>query len=402
MQPCPRAVSSHDGDPGMKDSVSIIGAGMTPMSRRDMTPSELCTVAVREALDDACLSPSEVGLVLVANALGGCLNDQSCIRGQSWLQPVGLDGVGVINVDNSCASGASAFHLGVMAAGAGESPVLVVGTEKMWTGSREATIAGIEEGLPAAERHEQRTRYAGAGSTLMGMNSVWVNHQVTVRGTTVEQIAATAVKARKFGGMNPLAQFRRPVTVEEVLASPVVASPLRRLMCSSFTDGAAAVVLATGKVPGAARVLASIVRSGTGDTEYHERLGHVGEEGWKAAGVEPGDLDLIELHDATSAEELYALEALGFFAPGDAGAATVSGATGLGGRGVCVNPSGGLVARGHPIGATGLCQIVEVSQQLRGRCGARQVDGARLGAAVNTGGLINADPASVSVAVLGR
>lgn len=236
----------------------------------------------------------------------------------------------------------------------------------------------------------------------MGMNAVWVNHQVAARGTTVDQIAATAVKSRRFGAMNPLAQFQREVTVEEVLASPVVASPLRRLMCSSFTDGAAAVVLASGTVPDAPKVMASVVRSGTGDTEYHERLGQVAEEGWKAAGVGPRDVDLIELHDATSAEELYALEAMGFFAPGDAGAATVAGATGPGGHSVCVNPSGGLVSRGHPIGATGLCQIVEVAQHLRGRAGNRQVDGARLGAAVNTGGLINADPALVSITVLSR
>jgi acetyl-CoA acetyltransferase len=318
------------------------------------------------------------------------------------LKPLGLDGVGVINIDNSCASGSSAFHLGVMAANGGQSPVLVVGCEKMWTGSRSQTLAAIEEGLPSAEREVLRERYREVGSTLMGMNSVWVNHQVAERGNTVEQIAATAVKARRFGSMNPLAQFREPVTIEEVLASPVVASPLRRLMCSSFTDGAAAVVLTSGKVPGSPTVLSSVVRSGTGDTEYHERLGQTAEEAWKVAGYGPMDLDLVELHDATSAEELYALEAMGFFAPGDAGAATLAGATGPGGTAVCVNPSGGLVARGHPIGATGLCQIVEVTDQLRGRSGARQVQGAKLGAAVNTGGLINADPALVSVAVMER
>lgn len=122
----------------------------------------------------------------------------------------------------------------------------------------------------------------------------------------------------------------------------------------------------------------------------------------ESCGGGPRDVDLIELHDATSAEELYALEAMGFFAPGDAGVATMQGATGPGGNSVCVNPSGGLVSRGHPIGATGLCQIVEVAQHLRGQAGERQVPGARLGAAVNTGGLINADPALVSITVLGK
>jgi acetyl-CoA acetyltransferase len=386
----------------MKDSVSVIGVGMTPMSRRDLPPEELMSWAARDALADAGLKPSEVGLIVAANALGGNLNDQACIRGQTWLKPIGLDGVGVINVDNSCASGASGFHVGVMAASAGESPVLVVGAEKMWTGSRIDTIEGIEEGLPAYERYTLRDRYSEAGSTLMGMNAVWVNHQITARGTTEEQIAATVVKSRRFGEMNPLAQFRTPLTVEEVLASPFVAPPLRRLMCSSFTDGAAALVLAAGKVPDAPLVYASIVRSGTGDTEYHERLGQVAEEGWKAAGAGPADIDLIELHDATSAEELYALEAMGFFPPGDAGAATLAGATGPGGSAVCVNPSGGLVSRGHPIGATGLCQLVEATIHLRGHAGARQVQGAKVAAAVNTGGLINADPALVSVVVLGK
>ena len=305
-------------------------------------------------------------------------------------------------MDNSCAGGVSALHLGIMAASAGESPVLVVGTEKMWTGSRLDTLAAIEEGLPFGEREMMRDKYSDVGSTLMGMNAVWVNHQVSERGTTVEQIAATAVKARRFGEMNPLAEFRKSVTMEEVLASPVVASPLRRLMCSSFTDGAAAVVLTSGTTPDAPRVIATVVRSGTGDTEYHERLGQVADEAWKSAGVGPGDMDIVELHDATSAEELYALEALGFFPPGDAGAATVAGATSLGGSSVCVNPSGGLVARGHPIGATGLCQVVELVQQLRGIAGERQVSGARLAAAINTGGLINADPALVGITVLGR
>jgi acetyl-CoA acetyltransferase len=386
----------------MNNPVSVIGIGMTPMSRRDLSPVELTSLAANEALADAGLSPAEVGLVLVANALGGSLNNQACIRGQAWLEPVGLDGVGVINVDNSCASGASALHLGVLAAGSGESPVLVVGSEKMWTGSRTDTLAAIEEGLPLVERDLMREKYSHAGSTLMGMNSVWVNHQVAERGTTLEQIAATAVKARRFGAMNPLAQFRRQVTIEEVLASPVVADPLRRLMCSSFTDGAAAVVLTSGTAHDAPRVIASVVRSGIGDTEYHQRLSQVADESWKAAGVGPEDLDLVELHDATSAEEIYALEALGFFAPGDAGAATFAGATGPDGSAVCVNPSGGLVARGHPIGATGLCQIVEVVQQLRGQAGERQVARARMAAAINTGGLINADPALVSVTVLGR
>jgi len=193
------------------------------------------------------------------------------------------------------------------------------------------------------------------------------------------------------------------VTVEEVLASPPVVPPLRRLMCSSFTDGAAAAVLSTSARNGAPRVRASVLRSGDGELDYHDRLTDSVAEAWKTAGVGPEDIDVVELHDATSAEELWALEALGFFAAGEAGPATAAGATDLGGGRLCVNPSGGLVARGHPLGATGICQVAELVAQLRGSASGRQVDGASLGMAVNTGGIMSGrDTALVAVHVLER
>jgi acetyl-CoA acetyltransferase len=374
---------------------------MTAMDRRDLTPEALARAAVGAALADAGLAPGDIGLVVMANALGGRLSDQGCIRGQSWLRQAGLGNAGVVNVDNSCAGGSSAMHVAVMGARSGQSPVLVVGVEKMWTGNRDETIAGIEDGLPADERVELRsTIHNDAGSVLMGLNSQWVRHQIEVLGTTVHQIAAAAAKARRCAARNPLAQFRTPVTVEEVLAAPVVAGSLTRLMCSSFTDGAAAAVLTAGPVRGAPRVRASILRSGNGDLDYHERLGQTVAEAWKEAGVGPTDVDVVELHDATSAEELYALESLGFFPPGTAGAATAAGQTDIGGNSVFVNPSGGLVARGHPLGATGLCQIVELVQQLLGRARGRQRLGARIAMAVNTGGIISGDAAVVGIHVL--
>jgi len=388
----------------VRQDVSIVGIGMTPMDRRDLTPDVMAGQAVRAALDDAGLSPGDVGLVIAANALGGRLCDQGCIRGQSWLRDVDLGTTGVVNVDNSCAGGSSAMHLGVLAAQAGQSPVLVVGVEKMWTGHRGETIAGIEDGLPSDERAELRVRFDNdAGSVLMALNATWVRHQIEERGTTPRQIAAAAAKARRSGARNPLAQFKSPVTVEEVLASPVVVAPLTRLMCSSFTDGAAAAVLSVGTAPGAPRVRASVLRSGNGELDYHDRLRETGDEAWKAAGVGPEDIDVVELHDATSAEELYALESLGFFPAGEAGVATLAGDTDVGGRSVCVNPSGGLVARGHPLGATGICQIAELVAQLRGTATGRQVHEPRLAAAVNTGGIMSGkDTALVAVHVLER
>jgi acetyl-CoA acetyltransferase len=342
--------------------VSIVGVGMTAMDRRDLTPEALAREAVRDALADAGLSPGDIGLVVVANALGGRLCDQGCIRGQSWLRDAGLGNAGVVNVDNSCAGGSSAMHVAVLGARAGQSPVLVVGVEKMWTGSREQTIAGIEDGLPADERaHLRSTIENDAGSVLMGLNAQWVRHQIEVLGTTVHQIAAAAAKARRCAARNPLAQFRKTVTVEEVLAAPVVAGSLTRLMCSSFTDGAAAAVLTAGPVRGAPRVRASILRSGNGELDYHARLKEDrGRGAWKEAGVGPVRRRRRRAPRRHQAEEIYALESLGFFPAGDAGPATVAGDTDIDGRAVCVNPSGGLVARGHPLGATGLCQIAEL------------------------------------------
>jgi acetyl-CoA acetyltransferase len=381
--------------------VSIVGVGMTAMDRRDLNPEALAREAVRVALADAGLAPGDIGLVVMANALGGRLCDQGCIRGQSWLRDAGLGNAGVVNVDNSCAGGSSAMHVAVMGARAGQSPVLVVGVEKMWTGNRSETIAGIEDGLPADERAQLRSTIENdAGSVLMGLNAQWVRHQIEVLGTTVHQIAAAAAKARRCASRNPLAQFRKTVTVEEVLAAPVVAGSLTRLMCSSFTDGAAAAVLTAGPVPGAPRIRASILRSGRGELDYHARLKETVAEAWKEAGVGPSDVDVVELHDATSAEEIYALESLGFFPAGTAGVATMAGDTDIDGRAVCVNPSGGLVARGHPLGATGLCQIAELVHQLLGRAVGRQRLGARIGLAVNTGGIISGDAAVVGIHVL--
>jgi acetyl-CoA acetyltransferase len=134
--------------------------------------------------------------------------------------------------------------------------------------------------------------------------------------------------------------------------------------------------------------------------DYHDRLAEAGAVAWDAASADPADVDVVELHDATSAEELYALESLGFFKPGDAGPATEAGDTSLGGKGVTVNTSGGLVARGHPLGATGIAQVVELTAQLRGTAGPRQVDGARLAVAANTGGIIGTDAAFIGIHVL--
>jgi acetyl-CoA acetyltransferase len=387
------------------DPVAILGTGMTDMSRRDQSPEGMATQVVTEALGDAGVDPRHLALVVASNAMGGRLCDQGCIRGQSWLRKSGLGDVPVVNVDNSCAGGTSALHLAVMAARAEGRPVLVVGVEKMWTGDRRATLAGIEDGLPSDYRHDLHARFDAVanpgGSILMGLNARWADQLISERGATVEQFAAAAVKARHMASLNPLAQVHSAVTLRQVLDGPAVAGVLTRAMCSSFTDGAAAAVLAPAALSSvprdAPRIIGSVARSGTGELDYHDRLFEVSEAAWEQFGFGPRDADLVELHDATSAEELYALESLGFYPAGDAGVATLAGDTRPGGTGIAVNPSGGLVGRGHPLGATGIAQVIEIALHLRGRAGARQVPGARLGLAVNTGGVVEGDAGYVGI-----
>ncbi len=386
----------------MDRTAHIVGTAMTPMNRRDRTAEEMALEVVGGALADAGVDPAEVNLVVFGNATAGRLIDQGCLRGQSFLSQAGLRNAGIVNVDNSCAGGSSALHLGSLATLAGTRTVLAVGVEKMWTGDRSGTLAGIEDGVPLIDRTFLHDELANpSGSVLMALNAGWAITMMEERGATVEQFAAAAVKARRNGALNPNAQFQQAVTMDEVLSSTPIVYPLTRLMCSSFTDGAAAVVLSATPAPGAPGIRATTVRSGNGDIDYHERLAETALAAWEDSGIDPGDVDIVELHDATSPEELFALESLGFFKPGDAGPATLAGDTAIGGKGLTVNPSGGLVSRGHPLGATGIAQVVELASQLRGHAGPRQVDRARLAVAVNTGGMIGTHAGTTDAGFIG-
>ena len=386
----------------MDRTAHIVGTATTPMQRRDLTIEGMSHQVVADAVADAGLTPDQVDLVVFGNATAGRLLDQACIRGQSFLLDAGLRHAGIINVDNSCAGGASALHLATLATVGGAGTVLAVGVEKMWTGDRIETLAGIEDGVPEIDRTFMHDHWENpSGSVLMALNAKWTLEHMEAWGTTVEQIGAAAVKARRHGALNPNAQFQSEVTLAEVLDSSSIVPPLTRLMCSSFTDGAAAVVLTLESRNRAPRIRASTVRSGNGDLDYHDRLAETAAAAWDASGVDPADVDIVELHDATSAEEICALESLGFYKPGDAGAATAAGDTTIGGAGVTVNTSGGLVSRGHPLGATGIAQVVELVAQLRDEAGPRQVEGARLAVAANTGGMIGSHAGTTDAAFIG-
>jgi acetyl-CoA acetyltransferase len=389
---------------GHQTEIAILGTGMTDLSRRDLDLETMTEQAVSAALGDAAIAPTDVGLVIVGNAMAGRLSDQGCVRGQTWLRKLGLSDAAIINVDNSCAGGSSALHLATMAAGIQDRPILAVGAEKMWTGDRGETIAGIEDGLPAEYRNDLHAQPPNpenpAGSILMGLNNKWALQLMRETGTTLAQMASAAVKAFDHAARNPLAQCQRNVTVEEVLASPQVAGVLTRLMCSSFTDGGAALVLAGPEVAAPAsapRIVGSVARSGNGLIDYHERLAQTAAAAWEVFGWGPKDADLVELHDATAPEEIFALESLGFYGTGEAGPATAAGATRFDTPGLVVNSSGGLVGRGHPLGATGLAQVIELATQFRGLAGDRQVTEPRLGIAVNTGGIIYGDAGIVCI-----
>ncbi len=316
----------------MDRTPAIVGTATTPMYRRDCTAEDMAHQVVADALADAHIDPAGVDLVVFGNATAGRLLDQGCIRGQSFLRQAGLRNAGIVNVDNSCAGGSSALHLAALASLGGTRTVLAVGVEKMWTGDRRETLAGIEDGVPLSDRVRMHDKMENpSGSVLMALNASWAD-ALLERGATLDQFAAAAVKARRHGALNPNAQFRTEVTSDEVLHAPAIVAPLTRLMCSSFTDGAAAVVLSSLPMTGAPTIRASTARSGNGDMDYHDRLAETAVAAWDAAGVDPADVDVVELHDATSPEELFALESLGFFKPGDAGPATEAGDTGIGGE----------------------------------------------------------------------
>jgi acetyl-CoA acetyltransferase len=227
-------------------------------------------------------------------------------------------------------------------------------------------------------------------------------------GTTVEQFAGIAAKNSYHGSLNPRAQFRDVLSVADVLAAPMIAAPLTRPMCSPIGDGAAAVIVMSDRkaracgVQKPVRVVASVLHSGWDHGADESGLAELcAAEAYEEAGIGPQDLDVIECHDASAPAELMLYESLGLCSRGDGGRLIDAGATKLGGT-IPVNTSGGLLRKGHPVGATGIAQIVELTEQLQGRAGARQVPEAHVALAENGGGAIGTDAAALCVTVLKR
>jgi acetyl-CoA acyltransferase len=416
----------------MRD-VLVAGAGMTAFGKfMDRSVRSLAEEATAEALADAGAAPSEVDAAFFSNATAGVLTGQEMIRGQSALRHTGVLGVPIVNVENACASASSAFWLAWMAVASGAAEIaLAIGAEKLTHSDKARSFAAIgtavdleELGapvrdplartllagspLPAAADADPGAPGRGAGrSPFMDIYAQMTRQYMDRSGATPADFARVVVKNQGNGKLNPKAQYGADLTVEEVLASREISPPLTLLMCSPVSDGGAALVLCSERA--AARLGADTVRvratvlvsgrdRGPDDDGAVERAVR---RAYDAAGVGPDDLDVVEVHDAAAPAELMVYEELGLCAAGDGPKLLASGETALGGR-VPVNPSGGLLSKGHPIGATGCGQLVELADQLRGRCGVRQVRGAQVALAENGGGFLGTDPAAVVITVLSR
>ncbi|HVV08253.1 thiolase family protein [Amycolatopsis sp.] len=370
-------------------NVVIAGVGMTPFGRSPgVGIRAMATAASAEALKDAGVPADRVGKIFFGNAVAPTVTQQDMIKGQVAFRGSELAGLPVINIENACASGSSAVHLGVQAiAGGHEEIVLAVGAEQLTHEDKVRSFKALRGSTDIYEIGEAPQDQDWTKSILMDFYAAEAASFLDRTDATTEDLARVAVKNRRHASLNPLAQFRAPQTVEQVLASRMIAPPLTLSMCSPMTDGAAAVVLCTEEYARAngigalLRVLGCELKGGRDVLPVTEVTAAVTE----AAGVGVPEAHLIELHDAAAPAELLQYGEIGLCPAGEETRLIRGGDTGLGGR-IPVNTSGGLMSRGHALGATGIAQIVEVATQLRGRAGDRQVEGAGLGLAVNTGG----------------
>jgi acetyl-CoA acetyltransferase len=391
----------------MRD-VLIRGAAVTRFGlQADRTARDLVEEAVAAALKDAGIEPPDVQAAFVGNAAAGLLSGQESMRGQVVLRRTGLMGVPIVNVENADASSSSALHLAWQAVAGGiRDCVVVVGYEKLDHRDRGRSYRALNATMDLTELADVFGPRAGQErNVLLDLSGATSSGDGRYRFDR-ELLAEVAVKNRHHGSLNPCAHLQSPVTTAQVLASPTVAGPLTKLMCAPFSDGAACLVLCSPDFrrgrSGGVRIVASILTSGRGD-DLRRLPGAVPavREAYERAAAGPEDLDVIEVTDATSVIEMYVYERLALCRTEEVPRLVRDRVTWLGGRHP-VNTSGGLIARGHPMGATGAAQIVELAWQLQDRCGPRQVAGAKLGLAYSVGGWVGSDVGVCCVHILQR
>ncbi len=409
--------------------VYIAGIAMTVFGRHlERSLEDLAGEALQGALLDANCKAQDIGIAYYAGMTNGPLQGQVSIPGQVVFSKIGIEGIPIFNVENACASGSSAVNLAVQSLRAGTTDVaLALGAEKMNIIDKSKAMSIFEAGwdVSRADENFNNLQRMGSGvvppdgsesekpySRFMAIYAALCRHHMKTWGTTQRQIAAVCAKNHQHSVHNLFSQFRKPFTIDEVLAAPPITYPITLPMCAPLSDGSAAVILCTEeglKRIGASRsrcirIAASVVRSFTNRKleEYEKNIGHLAAmQAYEAAGISPEDIDVAEVHDASAMGEIIQSENLGFVPFGGGGPAAERGEFTLGGR-IPINTSGGLESKGHPLGATGIGQLYELVTQLRGEAGKRQVSGARFAIQENGGGLQGIEEAAVAIHILSR
>jgi acetyl-CoA acetyltransferase len=379
--------------------VAVVGVGVTRFGKHDRSSAELFAEAAREAIQDAEIAPDRIQALYYGNVTGG-EGERQLHASPLAASLLGLPAIPTTRVENACATSHAAFRHAVMEVASGVSDVVLVG------GGERVLHIPTDHATEYFAYCSDAAWEQPLGLTFPGVFALIARAHMDAHGTTEAQMAHVAVKNHRHGALNPKAQFQKEIALETVLRSAYVADPLKLFDCCPFTDGGAALVLASEEVARRHRrpvwVLASAAASDSMLIQDKRDLSRVlateraAQAAYRQAGLSPEDVDVVELHDCFTIAEIVATEGLGFFEPGTGGVAAEKGWTSLGGR-LPVNPSGGLKAKGHPIGATGAAQIAEIVTQLRGEAGRRQVDGARVGLTHTLGG----NTATVLVSLFG-
>lgn len=407
----------------MQQNAYIAGVGMTQFGKHmDRTLKSLAVEAVDAALKDADMTKEQLQAAYVGTAGTAVTVGQIMVPGQASLRSMGIGHIPVINVENACASAATSFQQAcTMVTHGVYDIVLALGMEKLYCEEKEKTFAvftgavDFESFDEVTDKVYERIREAGidvesgAGETrslFMDIYAAWAIEHMREYGTTQRDFAAVSAKNSFHGSLNPNAQYKNVMTEDEVLAAREISYPLTLAMCSPIGDGAAAAVLVSEKMAKQlgmqrmVKVRASNLRSGWDIGKSDPGVAEVvANETYETSSISPSELDVIELHDASSPAELMYYEHLGLCGKGEGAKLVNDGETKLGGS-IPVNPSGGLLRKGHPVGATGLAQVHELVSQLRGEAGPRQVENARIGLAENGGGYLGSDAAAMVISIL--
>jgi acetyl-CoA acetyltransferase len=402
---------------------------MTPFGKHTgIGVYELIAQAVNAAVKDSGAELRDIESVYYGTLTHGMLQGQYCVPGPIAMRRMGLQDIPIFTVENACASGSSALHLAAQALRAGSCEIaLAVGAEKMNIPDKARMFAVFDSGwdVQSVDANKESLLDLGRGiepppnttstrpySVFMDVYAAFCRDHMRRWGTTQRQIAAVSAKNHQHSVHNPLSQYRQAYTIDEVLAAPAISYPLTLPMCSPISDGAASVVLCTDEGlrrlglgrSRLVRLRASIVQTGvdrTADQPEDYVSARAARRAYEQAGIDPADVHIAEVHDATAMGELLNAEALMLVARGESGPAAERGEFSIGGR-IPINTSGGLESKGHPIGATGLGQVYELVTQLRGEAGARQVANARIAIQENGGGLIGIEEAVSAVNIFER